>query len=406
MAAFEWRGVNAAGRTVKGVRDAETRKALQIVLRREGVMVTEVLDESAAKKRKAREVDLKRFFRRTTLLDVAMMTRQLATLLGAGIPLVDALSALIDQLDDPDLKGALTQTRDRVNEGTSFGDALQAHPKIFSTLFVNMVAAGESSGTLEVVLTRLAEFLESQGKMRNKIIAAIAYPGFMAAIGVLVIGIMMTVVVPKVTAIYDSFNQSLPWYTNILIFVSDLLAGFWWLFLIVIVGSIEGFRRWRRTAEGRAKWDRFVLRVPIFGRLATMVAVSRFSRTLSTLLGSGVQILRAMEITGRVLGNTELTRIVDEARTSVREGESIAVPLKKSGRFPPIMIHMIAIGERSGQLEQMLEHVANAYDNQVDARLSALTALLEPVMIVFMGGFAGSIAFAILMPLLQMNEFF
>ena len=405
MAVYEWRGINPSGRNVKGVRDADNPKALRTLLRREGVMVTDVTEESVARKRSAREIDIKRMFQRVSLNDVAVTTRQLATLLKSGIPLVEALSAMIDQLDQPDLKAAFTQTRDKVNEGTSFADALRAHPKFFSNLYVNMVAAGEASGTLESVLQRLAEFLEGQAKLKSKVTSALAYPAFMMLMSVGIIFIMMIVVVPKVTAIFADFNQSLPWYTRLLIWVSDVFSGFWWLILAVMILGIYLFRRWKRTEEGRARWDRTVLAAPLFGKLVVMIAMTRFARTLATLLSSGVPVLRAMEITRNVLGNTELMRVVEEARTSVREGESIAQPLKRSGRFPPIVTHMIAIGERSGQLEEMLENVASAYDQQVEARIAMMTSLLEPLIIVVMGGISGGIAFSILMPLLQINEF-
>jgi general secretion pathway protein F len=405
MAVFEWRGINPGGKTVKGVRDADNPKALKLALRREGVLVTEILEESEARIKKARDVDLGRIFRRVGAAEIAVSTRQLATLLKSGIPLVEALSALIDQLEQPELKSAFTQTRDKVNEGTSFADALKAHPKIFSTLYVNMVAAGEASGTLEAVLARLSDFLEGQAKLKNKITAALAYPIFMALLSMVIILVMMVVVVPKVTSIFEDFGEMLPWYTRLLIFVSNALISFWWLFLGLGILGIYLFNRWKNTEEGRKKWDLFVLKAPLFGKLTLMVAVTRFARTLATLLASGVPVLRAMEITRNVLGNTELMRVIEEARSSVREGESIAEPLRRSKRFPPIVTHMIAIGERSGQLEEMLENVANAYDIQVESRIAVMTSLLEPLIIVVMGGISASIAFSILMPLLQINEF-
>lgn len=405
MAVYQWQGIGPKGKTVRGVRDADSPKALRLLLRREGILVTELLEEAEARRRKGRDIDLKKMFRRLSAMDVAMATRQLATLLQSGIPLVEALSALIDQLEQPEFKAAFTQTRDKVNEGTSFADALKAHPKIFSHLYINMVAAGEASGTLEAVLARLADFLESQSKLKTKVVSALAYPGFMAVMGVVIILIMMTVVVPQVTAIFEDFNQSLPWYTRLMIVSSKVLTQAWWLVLGIGGLGVYVFRRWKQTPKGREKWDRAILSWPMFGSLITMVAVTRFSRTLSTLLSSGVPVLQAMEITRNILGNTELMRVVEEARTAVREGESLAVTLRKSQRFPPIVTHMISIGERSGQLEQMLEHVAKAYDAQIEARLTAMTSLLEPIMIVVMGTISGGIAFSILMPLLQINEF-
>ena len=405
MAVYAYKGVNPAGKTIKGVRDSDSPKTLRLALRKEGILVTEVMEESAARKKNAREIDFKKYFRRVSTLDVAVATRQLAVLLRSGIPLVDALTALIDQLEQPELKLAFTQTRDKVNEGTSLAEALKAHSRIFETLYINMVAAGEASGTLDAVLARLADFLENQAKLSSKVISALAYPAFMFLMGCGVITMMMVVVVPKVTTIFDNFKQALPWYTQLLILTSKIFSRYWWAIIIVIGGIVYGFNKWRATQRGRERWDIFTLHAPLFGKLMLMVSVSRFSRTLATLLSSGVPLLTALEITRNVLGNTELMRVVEEARTSIREGESIAAPLKRSGRFPPIVTHMIAIGERSGQLEEMLENIAMAYDAQIEARIQIMTSLLEPIMIVFMGGLSGAIAFSILMPLMQINDF-
>ena len=244
------------------------------------------------------------------LVPVAIGLLMATFLLKSGVPLVESMSALIDQLESPELKNALTQTRDKVNEGSSLADALKQHPRVFDHLFVNMVAAGEASGTLETVLSRLAEFLESQSKLKNKVTAALAYPFFMALMSMATVAIMMVVVVPKVTAIFDDFQQALPWYTRLLIFTSDVFTGYWWLLIAMVGGVVYGWRRWVTTTEGRSKWDRWLLGLPLFGKLFLMVAVSRFSRTLSTLLKSGVPILQAMEITKNVLGNVELQRVI------------------------------------------------------------------------------------------------
>lgn len=404
MGVYAYRGVDARGKAVKGVRDADSAKALRTVLKRDGILATEILEQSEAARKAAREIDFGRLFRRVSQVDVAVATRQLSVLLRSGVPLVEALSALIEQLDHPDLKTAFTDTRNQVNEGSTLADALKAHPKLFPSLYVNMVAAGEASGTLEEVLGRLAEFLDDQTRLQSKVRGALAYPLVMAVVVVLILFLMMSVVVPKVTAIFENFNQTLPWYTRLLIFVSDVFSNYWWLLAILIGAAIWWFRRWRSSPEGRKKWDLFVLEVPLFGPLLVMVAVARFSRTLATLLASGVPVLTAMDITRNVLGNTELMRVVEDARTSVREGEGIAKPLRQAGRFPPIVTHMIAVGERSGQLEEMLIHVADAYDQQIEVRVGAMTSILEPLLIVVMGGVVGGIAFAILMPLLQLNE--
>jgi general secretion pathway protein F len=327
-----------------------------------------------------------------------------------------------------------------------------------------MVAAGEASGTLEAVLERLADFMEAQSKLRGKVVAALAYPALMTVIGSALITVMMVVVVPKVTAIYESLDRALPWYTEALIGTSRLLASSQMLgFLVsvftftftrsalrdykesergkqrtfailaavggvalvgsafmvdslgglavgVVFGLLAGLGvswviAWVATPEGRVAKDAFILRTPILGALVRMLAVSRFARTLATLLRSGVPLLKAMDIVKNVLDNGKLEKVIETAAGSIREGESIAGPLKRSGDFPPIVTHMIAVGERSGQLEAMLENVARAYDTQVETRVQALTSLLEPLMIVVMGGGVGFIAFAMLMPLIQMNEF-
>lgn len=405
MTVFVWQGVTEQGKVIKGVRDADNPKLLKQILRRDGILVTGIHEQTASEAAGERRVNFKRWFNRVTTADLALATRQLATLLKSGIPLVDALNALIEQIEKPDLKAAFTQTRTKVNEGISFAEALGEHPKVFADLYVSMVAAGESSGTLEAVLARLAEFLEAQARLKNKVVSAMAYPIFMALMGTGVVGLMMVVVVPKVTSIFQDFNQVLPWYTRVLIAISNLVSGYWWALLLLGGGGFYAFRRWKNTPNGRDKWHLFVLKLPQIGPLIVMIAVTRFARTLATMLSSGVPMLNAMEISRRVLGNTALMKVIEEARTSVREGESIADPIKRSGRFPPIVTHMIAIGERSGQLEEMLENVALAYDNQVESKLATMTALLEPIMIVIMGGIAGTIAFSILMPLMKLNEF-
>jgi general secretion pathway protein F len=405
MAVFQWQGIDKAGRAQKGVRDADNAKVLRVLLRKDGILATAIEEESKARVRTAREVDLRRFFQRVSASDLALLTRQLSTLLHSGVPLVEALSALIEQVENPQLQNALTQTRDKVNEGTSLADALRAHSKLFEPLYVNMVAAGEASGTLDVVLGRLADHLDSQAALKSKVATALAYPAFMLLFSIAVMALMMVVVVPKVSSIFSDFGQALPWNTRLLIFMSDSVVNYWWLILLVVAAMVYGFTRWLSTEKGRATWDTRILKAPIVGKLSLMIATARFTRTLATLLSSGVSLLTALDISRNVLGNVELMRVIEEARASIREGESISAPLKRSGKFPPIVIHMIAIGERSGELEAMLHHVANAYDNQVSVRLQAMTSLLEPIMIVIMGTINGGITLSILMPLMQINDF-
>ena len=464
MAVFQYRGIVAAsGKQVRGVRDADNAKVLRAILRRDGVLLTDAREEATARVDPTGGAAMP-LFRRVSGADVAMMTRQLATLVSAGIPLVEAVGALIEQMDKAELKRVLTQVLNRVNEGISLAKAMEPHSHVFSPLYVNMVAAGEASGTLEGVLERLADFMESQSKLRGKVGAALAYPALMLVIGSALVGVMMVVVVPKVTSIFESLDRALPWYTQALIGVShalgssemlsfvvsaatltfarsalrdytpserhqhmlfvvlSLVAGGLLLLGAFLTESLGGYAlgsaggvvvglgiawlvAWVKTPEGRLARDGMILRLPVFGVLVRMLAVSRFSRTLATLLRSGVPLLRAMDIVKNVLDNAKLEKVIETAASSIREGESIAEPLKRSGDFPPIVTHMIAVGERSGQLEQMLENVSRAYDSQVEARVQALTSLLEPIMMLVMGGGVGFIAFAILTPLIQMNDF-
>lgn len=404
MPLYKYEGIRKNdGKTVKGVLDADNEKSLRQALKRDGIMPTSTTVKGKGRDRD--EVDFGRYFNRVKKADIALITRQLATLTKSGVSLVESLTAVIDQCDKPDLKSAITDVRDQVNQGTSLSDAFAKFPQFFDRLFCNMVDAGEQSGTLEQVLERLSDFIEASDRLKNKVVGAMAYPAFMLFVGVVVINILMIVVVPKVTSIFENFDKELPIYTRILVSLSDFMANFWWLVLIAFVGGIWGFRNWKKTEKGKYAWHKFTLRAPIFGKLTMMVAISRFSKTLATLLSSGVPLLSAMDITRKVLGNVVLEKVIVDASKSIREGESISEPLKASGYFPPVVTHMIAVGERTGQLEAMLENVSLSYDAQVDAKVMALTSILEPLLIVLMGVGAGGIAAAVLLPLVQINEF-
>ncbi|HET6412178.1 MAG TPA: type II secretion system inner membrane protein GspF [Anaeromyxobacter sp.] len=405
MPVFEYRALSAAGKPVTGLKEADSPRTLRSVLRREGVYLTEVLGEKAQKKRASQELNLRRWLSgRVSAQDLAVATRQLAVLVHAGIPLVEAMTALVDQVDHERLKRVLSDVKQRVNEGASLADALAVHPRIFSNLYVNMIRAGEHSGALEVVLKRLAEFTESQARLRSKILATLVYPIAMVCIGAVVMGILFTVVIPKITRIFADTNAVLPWYTQVTIGLSSFAAHFWWAILATLFLLVFWFSRWKVTPGGRERWDLIRLRAPIFGPVSRQIAVGRFARTLSTLLRSGVPLLTALDIVKNVMGNTRLAHVIDEARDAIREGESIAAPLKRSGEFPPLVHHMVAVGERSGALEEMLGTVADTYESQVEASVNALTSLLEPLMIVTMGVVVAFIVFSVLMPILQINN--
>ena len=419
MPVFEYRGLTPAGKQVKGLLEADSSRALRQQLKRTGVFLTDVIAEREGTPRRgngkaaaaappkalgSQDVKLGRLVRgRVTAEDVAILTRQLSTLLHAGVTLVDSLTALVDQTEKERLKRIVSDVKTRVNEGSSLADALAQHGKVFGNLYVNMVRAGEASGALDAVLARLADFTEGQAKLRQKVVGTLIYPAIMTVIGSGILALLMTVVVPKVTKIFESMKVTLPWTTRLLIFTSNTLANWWWLLIPLAIGAVVSFLRWKQSPKGRPVWDRFVLRAPVFGSLVRMLAIARFSRTLSTLLKSGVPLLTAMDITKNVVSNGVLAEVVENARDAIREGESIAGPLKRSGEFPPLVHHMIAIGERSGQLEEMLLNVADSYENQVSVRIGALTALMEPLIIVGMGVAVAFVAFSILMPILQLN---
>jgi general secretion pathway protein F len=404
MPIFEYKALDATGKAVDGLKEADSPKTLRSLLRNDGLYLTEAVGQQQAAVAASREVNVKRWIgRRIGSDDIAVMTRQLAVLVGAGVPLVEALTALVDQVEHERLKRVISDVKQRVNEGSSLGDAMAAHPKAFSTLFVNMIRAGESSGALEIVLVRLADFTESQARLRSKLIGSMTYPIVMLLFQSIVIGVLFTVVIPKIMKIFEDTKVTLPWTTRALIGFVGFIQNWWWAIGLLLAAAVYGFFRWRNTPSGRAAWDIWVLKAPIFGPLLRQIAVARFTRTLATLLKSSVPLLTAMDIVKNIVGNTRLAAVIEEARESIKEGQSIAAPLKRSGEFPPIVHHMVAIGEKTGQLEEMLKNVADAYDAQVETKIGALTSLLEPIMIVIMGGAVAFLVISILMPILQIN---
>ncbi|MDX2021510.1 MAG: type II secretion system inner membrane protein GspF [Deltaproteobacteria bacterium] len=419
MPLYAFKGVGASGKTVSGTREADGPKNLRQVLKRESVFITEMREVQGREKQGGRQaagggtkqsglkkdIDFKGLFETIRPADVAIFTRQLATLLRAGIPLAEALAALSEQSDNKKLQMVLAELRQRVNEGEALAKALEVHPRVFPDLYVNMVRSGETAGNLDVVLLRLADFMETQNALRAKVSGAMTYPIIMMVMGSLVMGILMVVVVPQITEIFADSQRALPFNTQILIGVSSLVGGWWFILLPAIVGAVIMVRRWMRTPKGRGKVDRWLLKTPVVGPLVRFLAVARFARTLATMLASGVPVLTALDIVKRVLNNTVLEKVVEEARDSIREGESVAAPLKRSGQFPSMMCHMVAVGERSGELETMLEHVADAYERDVESKVARLTALLSPLMIVVMAVGVGFIVFSIIQPILDLQQF-
>jgi general secretion pathway protein F len=341
---------------------------------------------------------------RVSATETAVLTRQLATLLAAGLPLIDGLTALGEQVERTAVKRVVASVRERIREGGSFAEALAAHPSVFSTLYVNMVRVGEASGTLDRVLASLADFLERQAKMRNAVVGALTYPVLMLAVSLGILVFLVAFVVPKVTAVFADLQQALPWPTRILIATSDVLRAGWWAFALAAIAGGIVLARYARTSEGRRRLDALALRLPIMGRMNRLIALSRFSSTLSTLLAGGVALLTALDIVRHVVRNEVIAEAIDAARERIRQGQSIAEPLRASGMFPPLVTHMIAVGELSGELETMLKRVSETYDHEVETTLGSITSLLSPVMILVMGGVILFIVLAILLPIFEMSQ--
>ena len=412
MPVYAYKGLTNEGKAVAGVIDADSPKGARLKLRRTGVFPTDLAEErarrtavAAAEPEPSRlQLNVGQLFEHITPQDLALMTRQLSTLVGAGLPLVECLSALIEQIDNARVKRTLSQVREQVVEGRAFAEALRDHPRVFSDLYVNMVRAGEASGALDVVLLRLAEYTESAAQLRSKVKTAMTYPILMASAGGTIMIFLLAFVVPKVTRIFAETKAALPLMTVILLALSNFLAQYWWVLVCGVIAAVIAVRVSVRTPAGRLRYDGYVLRFPYFGKLVKKVALARFSRTLSTLLSSGIPLLASLDIVKNVVNNAVLSEAIENARNSIREGQSIAPPLRKSGLFPPLVLHMVAVGEKSGELEEMLSRAADAYDSEVEASVAAMTSILEPVMILVMGAIVLFIVLAILLPIFELND--
>ncbi|CAN5696467.1 type II secretion system inner membrane protein GspF [soil metagenome] len=402
MPVFEYKGLNQAGKNVRGSVDADNARTARTRLKKDGIFVTEIRDKTkaqAAKSKGSRPTGGS-----VPIADLANLTRQMATLLRAGIPLVDCLIAVADQMENPLLKDVLSDVKTQVNEGSTLHKALSKYPNVFTHIYITMCEAGEATGTLDVILLRLAEFTEAQNALVSKVRAAVMYPVIMTVFLTGMLAIIFIFVVPKLTAIFEGAEMQLPWYTEMVIGISGIFVEYWFVILILAFFAFLFVRSWKNSPSGSRQWDRIVLKLPLVGRLSRMIAVSRFARTLSTLLSGGVAMLQAMDIVRNVVGNSVLADAIDDARNNIREGESIAAPLKRSGQFFPIVIHMIAIGEKTGELENMLGQVSTSFDFQVDTEIDGVTAALAPLLIVVMGVIIGGVVFAMMIPIFQMSQ--
>ncbi len=394
MPLFGYVAKDSQGLKLSGMIEAGDQHEAIGVLHKKGLIVISVKEEKA-KKVKEKKVKLD---------DLVIFSRQLATMVESGITLVQALHILSEQSENKTLSGVTLRIREDIEGGSSLHEAMSRHPRIFSNLYINMVKAGETSGLLDEILDRLSTYLEKTAALQRKVKSSLVYPAVVITMAILITLVLLIKVVPTFEGIFLTLGGTLPLPTQILIAVSNTLRRLFLLIVIFFVGAVILFRKFIDTPKGRYWFDYRTLKVPIFGPLMRKVVVAKFSRTLATLVKSGVPILNALEIVGKTAGNCVVEEAVSNARDSIREGEPIADPLAKSGVFPPMVVRMISVGEQTGQLEKMLNKIADFYDEQVDAAVSGLTSMIEPLVIGFLGIIIGGIVVALFMPIFKITE--
>jgi len=410
MPSFTYLVKDKTGKDIKGVQDAPDAQDLVRQLKAQNYIVIRVEEvkkgasilsfqtqTSSPRKNQGKSGGIK-------LDDLVIFARQMATLVAAGIPLIQSLDILGDQVDKEQFRVVLQRMHADVQTGRSFSEAMQSHPKIFSPLFIHMVRAGETSGKLQEILDRVAHYFEKSSALQKKVKSALMYPLVVSIMAFAITFLMLAFVIPKFASIFDGLGAKLPAPTQILIYISNYLAANWWWIIALLVGSIFLFRKFISSPVGRLPWDSFTLRMPVFGEIVMKVAVSKFARTLSTLVRSGVAILAALEIVSKTSGNARIEKVITDLMGSVKRGESISGPLDKSGIFPSMVVRMIAIGEETGELEEMLTKIADFYDSQVDTAVSGLTSLIEPLIIGFLGVVIGGIVIALFLPILTLTQ--
>lgn len=414
MPVFEYKALDAKGLPSEGVIDADTPREAREKLRKRQIFVTvmknaeetrgntkKVVKKGPAEAEPFFKFDINDLLKNPRREEITALTRQLATLLAAGIPLVEALNALIQQVESKDVEKALRRVKEDVQTGIGFGDALARHSVFFSPLYVNMVRAGEASGALDEILKRLARFMYAQNRTKNRVSAALTYPIIMAFCGGGVVVFLLTFVVPKITKVITKRGGPLPMPTELLLFVQNLFQNYWWAGLGILTLGWGSYAAFSSTEAGRLFIDTYKLRLPVFGELFRKQSVARFATTFSTLLRSGIQATESLKILQNVVDNKLLSNTLERVRERIIEGTDISTPLKQSGVFPPVVGYMIAVGEQSGQLEEILEKIAESYDEEVEITTAKVTSFIEPVIIVFMAVIVGFIVLAVVMPLVQ-----
>ncbi|MAG63769.1 hypothetical protein CMO84_09635 [Candidatus Woesearchaeota archaeon] len=420
MPIYEYKAFASGGKTKSGIIDADTERDARSKLRKDDLLVTQLTETRGGKRvRKTKKEDKGPGFlarlsekrksgrgpgpRESEI--IGGVTRQLATLIGSGIALNEALNAIVDQAENRQLETMFRQIRESIQQGMSFADALGQHPGWFSDLYINMVQAGQAAGNLDIVLSRIADYMQAQRALRRKITGALLYPTMMVSLGLLVVTVLMTKVVPEITGMLLDQGKALPASTQLLVNVSEFFQAYWWVVFLGIAGVSAAIERiYKTNPAGQLAIDRTLLKVPVLGELLRKAAVGRFTRTFSTLLQSGVPVIQGLEITEKVVGNRVIADATGLIRTRVLEGADISGPLKSSGAFPTVVGYMVAVGEQSGELEQMLDRIATAYDEEIDVVTERLTSLLEPIMIVCLAVVVGYIVYAIIQPILEIGN--
>jgi general secretion pathway protein F len=405
MPIFEYKAFDRAGAPKSGIVDADSPREARVKLRGDGVHVVEIWPLEQKKQEAKGSKGLKLFQRRVNQSELTVVTRQLGTLLKAGITIVDALKAMIDQVDSRDFEKVFRDVREKVTQGETLGEALIHHPNYFSDLYVNMVKAGEASGHLDEILARLAQYLAKVNRLRNKIISALTYPLLMIIVGTVVVVVLMTTVVPNLTSLFKKTGQGLPAITETLIALSAFFEKYWWTLFIVIALIYLLRKATLATADGRFRYDRLMMRLPIVGDVIRKNAINRFATTTAILIRSGIPVLEAMKIVQQVVNNAVIAKTIGEVHDAIVEGSDIATPLIASNVFPSMVGYMIATGEQSGQLEEILERISEAYEEEVEVATQRMTSVLEPVIIIGLASIVLFVVLAIVTPLLQIGNF-
>lgn len=403
MPIYSYKGFDAtSGANKKGRIEAETERAAKQKLKQVNrIIVAEINEDNKKSRSSAGSFSISIGSPKVSTKELAIMVRQFAVLQESHVPIVESLNALISQVENRTLKDTLVTVKDSVSEGKSLADSSAEFPKVFNRLYVNMVRAGESSGKLGTVLVRLADFLEYQVKVGRQVVSAMTYPVIMITVSLLLVLYLFISVVPNLAKVFASLKVELPWYTLLLMDISKFITSYWYGLLTVGLLVVYLFQRWISSEQGKRNFDRISLKIPIFGSLVLRISVSRFTKTLSTLLQSGVPIIKALDITKNVVSNTLVAEVLEKAKLEVQEGKSLAASISRSELFPGLVTHMIKTGEQTGQLEEMLGHVAKAYDSEVESKVEAMISLIEPLMILILFGIAGTVVIAMMLPMLS-----